>query len=51
MKYEAAAEQLLTDLPIIYLYHNKWLYAYTTKLSGFRPYPDGLIRPQGLTLQ
>ncbi|HXP73896.1 MAG TPA: ABC transporter substrate-binding protein [Stellaceae bacterium] len=49
--YAAAAEQLLQDLPIIYLYHNKWIYAYTTKLSGFAPYPDGLIRPQGLTLQ
>jgi peptide/nickel transport system substrate-binding protein len=49
--YSAAAEQLLQDLPIIYLYHNKWIYAYTTKLSGFTPYPDGLIRPQGLTLQ
>jgi peptide/nickel transport system substrate-binding protein len=49
--YAAAAAQLLTDLPIIYLYHNKWIYAYTTKLSGFTPYPDGLIRPQGLTLQ
>ena len=49
--YTAAAEQLLQDLPIIYLYHNKWIYAYTTKLSGFTPYPDGLIRAQGLTLQ
>jgi peptide/nickel transport system substrate-binding protein len=49
--YAAAAEQLLKDLPIIYLYHNKWIYAYTTKLLGFTPYPDGLIRPQGLTMQ
>jgi peptide/nickel transport system substrate-binding protein len=49
--YAAAAEQLLTDLPIIYLYHNKWIYAYNTKLSGFTPFPDGLIRPQGLKLQ
>jgi len=49
--YAAAAEQLITDLPIIYIYHNKWIYAYTTKLAGFAPYPDGLIRPQGLKLQ
>jgi peptide/nickel transport system substrate-binding protein len=49
--YAAAAEQLLTDLPIIYLYHNRWIYAYTAKLTGFTPYPDGLIRPQGLTMQ
>jgi len=23
----------------------------TTKLAGFEPYPDGLIRPQGLKMQ
>jgi hypothetical protein len=39
---------MLHDLPIIYLYHPKWLYAYTAKMSGFVPYPDGMIRPQGL---
>ena len=36
---------------IIYLYHPKWLYAHTARLSGFTPYPDGVIRPQGLQLQ
>jgi peptide/nickel transport system substrate-binding protein len=34
--------------PIIYLYHRKWLWAYTNKLSGFRVVPDGMIRLQGL---
>jgi peptide/nickel transport system substrate-binding protein len=34
----------------MYLYHAKLLYAATTKLSGFTPYPDGLIRTQGLQL-
>jgi peptide/nickel transport system substrate-binding protein len=48
--YRIVAERLLRDLPIIYLYHAKWLYASTARLSGFIPYPDGLIRPQGLRL-
>ena len=48
--YCSVAEHTLKDLPIIYLYHAKLLYAATAKLSGFTPYPDGLIRPQGLRL-
>ena len=49
--YRKAAEQLLRDLPMIYLWHNKWLWASTIKLTGLSIYPDGLIRPQGLRLQ
>jgi peptide/nickel transport system substrate-binding protein len=49
--YRNVAEHTLKDLPIIYLYHAKLLYAATTKLQGFTPYPDGLIRPQGLRLE
>jgi peptide/nickel transport system substrate-binding protein len=45
------AEQVLKDRPVIYLYHRRWIYAFTSKLAGFAPYPDGLIRPQGLRLQ
>jgi peptide/nickel transport system substrate-binding protein len=41
----------LVDRPLIYLWHQKWLYAAAAKLAGFEPYPDGLIRPQGITLQ
>jgi peptide/nickel transport system substrate-binding protein len=50
-QYKIVADHVLKDRPIIYLWHQKWLYAATTKLKGFTPYPDGLIRPQGLTLQ
>jgi len=49
--YRVVAEHILQDLPIVYLFHLKWLYAFTAKLSGFVPYPDGMIRPQGLQLQ
>jgi peptide/nickel transport system substrate-binding protein len=48
--YRNVAEHILQDLPITYLYHGKWLYAHAATLSGFTPYPDGLIRPQGLRL-
>ena len=48
--YRKVADLVLQDRPIIYLYHAKFRYAATAKLSGFTPYPDGLIRPQGLRL-
>jgi peptide/nickel transport system substrate-binding protein len=38
------------DRPIVYLYHRNWLWAYTNKLSGFRPVPDGLVRLQDMRL-
>jgi peptide/nickel transport system substrate-binding protein len=41
----------LDERPLIYLWHQKWLYAMSSKLSGFTAYPDGLIRPQGMAMQ
>ena len=49
--YRKVAEYTLHDRPLIYLYHPKLLYAATAKLAGFTPYPDGLIRPQGLRME
>jgi peptide/nickel transport system substrate-binding protein len=49
--YRKVADLVLQERPIIYLYHGKFRYAATAKLSGFTPYPDGLIRPQGLRLE
>jgi peptide/nickel transport system substrate-binding protein len=49
--YAKVAEHTLKDRPIIYLWHRKWLYAMSPKLAGFTPYPDGLIRPQGLRME
>ena len=46
--FEQLAATALKDRPIVYLYHRHWLWAYTTKLSGLRTVPDGLIRVQGL---
>jgi len=49
--YAKITAQVATDRPMLYLYHRRWIYAYNKKLTGFTPYPDGLIRPQGLRLQ
>jgi peptide/nickel transport system substrate-binding protein len=50
--YEKAAKVLIGDqVPIIYLYHRKVLIAQTTKLEGFVPVPDGLVRVVGLRLK
>ena len=45
--YEKAAKILLDRRPILYLYHRKVLIAQTTKLEGFVPVPDGLVRVVG----
>jgi len=49
--YDQLAAIVLKDRPIVYTYHRTWLWAYNNKLSGFKPVPDGLVRPQGLTLK
>jgi peptide/nickel transport system substrate-binding protein len=49
--YRQAASIYLADRPLIFLFHTTWLYAHSDRLKGFRPVPDGLIRPEGLTLQ
>jgi peptide/nickel transport system substrate-binding protein len=49
--YEKATAAVLRDEPIIYLYHRKLLIAHTTKLEGYRPMPDGLVRVVGLKLK
>jgi peptide/nickel transport system substrate-binding protein len=49
--YEKLTRIVLNDEPIIYLYHRKLLIAHTTKLEGYKPMPDGLVRVTGLTLK
>jgi peptide/nickel transport system substrate-binding protein len=46
--FEQMAAMALKDRPIVYLYHRNWIWAYTSRLSGLRPIPDGLVRVQGL---
>jgi peptide/nickel transport system substrate-binding protein len=49
--YQKLTRIVLDDEPIIYLYHRKLLFAHTTKLEGYRPMPDGLVRVIGLKLK
>jgi peptide/nickel transport system substrate-binding protein len=48
--YRQVVDRYLTDRPHIILYHAKWLWALSDKVSGFSPTPDGMIRPQGITI-
>jgi peptide/nickel transport system substrate-binding protein len=48
--FEQIAQAEAKDKPIVYLFHRHWLWAYTGKLAGFKPMPDGLVRLQGLAL-
>ena len=49
--YRQIADVYLDEVPFIVLYHQNWLFSVTDKLTGFKPVPDGLIRPQGLQLK
>lgn len=46
--YDAAGAILADDLPIIYLGHTSWIWAYKTGVTGFVPSPDGMIRLIGV---
>jgi peptide/nickel transport system substrate-binding protein len=48
--FEQVAAIESKDRPIVYLFHRHWLWAYTSKLSGFRTVPDGMVRLQGLRM-
>lgn len=47
-KYDAAAQILNDDMPIIYLGHQAWIWALKKNVTGFVPTPDGMIRLQGV---
>jgi peptide/nickel transport system substrate-binding protein len=50
--YEKVAAKLTSKGagPVLYLYHPQVLVAYTDKLEGYKPMPDGLVRVVGLKL-
>ncbi|RAT11861.1 MULTISPECIES: ABC transporter substrate-binding protein [Lonsdalea] len=47
-RYDAAIKILDNDLPLIYLGHQAYLYAYAKKIAGFTPSADGMIRLTGV---
>ena len=48
--FEQIAARINKERPIIYVYHRKWLWAYSAKLSGVREIPDGLLRVSGMKM-
>ena len=48
-KYDEAAAILAEDMPIIYLYHQTWIWALADKVQGYVPYPDGMIRLENVS--
>jgi peptide/nickel transport system substrate-binding protein len=48
--FEQVAARVLKERPVVYLYHRKWLWVYSPKLTGVREIPDGLLRVSGLKL-
>ncbi|MCA1774905.1 MAG: ABC transporter substrate-binding protein [Loktanella sp.] len=47
--YDQAQDILSADQPIVYLYHQNWIWALDASIEGFTPYPDGMIRLEGVT--
>ncbi len=48
--YAKVAELQQKDMPLMYLYVNKWITGMSAKLDGYQPVADGMIRLQGMTL-
>lgn len=46
--YAQAADIYLADRPALVLYHFKWMWGLSRKVTGFVPNPDGLIRLAGV---
>ncbi|MEZ5661735.1 MAG: ABC transporter substrate-binding protein [Burkholderiaceae bacterium] len=45
------AQIVQKERAIVYLYHRKWLWAFSPKLTGVRELPDGLLRVDGLAMK
>ena len=48
--YNAAREILNEESTLVYLYHVTWIWALDDSVRGFLPYPDGMIRLEGVTV-
>jgi peptide/nickel transport system substrate-binding protein len=48
--YHQAADIYLAARPVLFLYHFRWVWGVSQKLQGFVPYPDGIVRLQGLRM-
>jgi peptide/nickel transport system substrate-binding protein len=46
--YDRIIGMLQTDLPTLYLYHSKWIYAHRAGITGLSTVPDGILRLDGV---
>jgi peptide/nickel transport system substrate-binding protein len=46
--YDKATGIYLADLPTIPIYHPNWFFAVRSTVDGIKPYPDGLLRLEGV---
>jgi peptide/nickel transport system substrate-binding protein len=49
--YDRATEIMVREVPRILLWHRRVFTGYSARVKGFTPYPDGIIRLQGLRLE
>ncbi|MGR3464412.1 ABC transporter substrate-binding protein [Limimaricola sp.] len=47
--YDAARKILNEEAPLVYIYHDTWIWAMDDDIEGFVPYPDGMLRLAGVT--
>ncbi|MEQ6203413.1 ABC transporter substrate-binding protein [Sulfitobacter sp. HNIBRBA2951] len=47
--YDEATAIMIEELPRLFLYHQKWIWAYNSKMKGYTAYPDGMIRLENVT--
>jgi peptide/nickel transport system substrate-binding protein len=47
--YDEAQTILQDELPSMYIYYQPWPFVVQKKVQGFEPYPDGMIRLQGVS--
>jgi peptide/nickel transport system substrate-binding protein len=48
--YNKVVAAYLQDVPHLFLYNLRWLWGATKRMQGYTPVPDGLFRPEGITL-
>ena len=48
--YDNAQAILQDDLPLVYTYYQPWPFVLAKNVSGFEPYPDGMIRLKGMNV-
>ena len=49
--YRRASDLWMADLAYLPLYHLTWFWGLSSRVAGFTPRPDGLVRPIGLSLR